>query len=87
VISPPPAVRAGTLRLADVPRRARVVVERLRADPAVAERLHSVGIGVGAEVLVLRAGMRPTVRVGSARLALGPDLSRAIEVRAAALPA
>jgi Fe2+ transport system protein FeoA len=45
------------------------------------ERLHAVGLGVGAEILVLRGGLRPTVRTGASRLALGPDLARAIEVR------
>jgi Fe2+ transport system protein FeoA len=78
---------ADSVRLSDAPRRARVVVARVRTDAAVAERLHSMGLGVGAEVLVLRGGLRPTVRVGAARMALGPDLSRAIEVRVVPLPA
>jgi Fe2+ transport system protein FeoA len=77
---------APAVRLSDARRRSRLVVVRLRAATAVAERLHSVGLGVGAELTVVRAGLRPTVRVGSSRLALGPDLSRAIEVRAVPEP-
>jgi Fe2+ transport system protein FeoA len=64
--------------------RARAVVVRLHAEGPAAERLHSVGLGVGARITVLRGGKRPTVKVGASRLGLGPDLAGAIEVRAVA---
>jgi Fe2+ transport system protein FeoA len=79
-----PLAQAHTVHLADAPRRSRAVIVRVRAEPAVVERLHAMGLGVGAEILVLRGGLRPTVRTGESRLALGPDLARAIDVRTSA---
>jgi Fe2+ transport system protein FeoA len=87
-LTPPNLLATSPVRsLADVHGRARAVVVSLRTDADVAERLHAVGLGVGTEVVVLRGGRRPTVRVGSSRLGLGPELARAVEVRVLAGPA
>ena len=77
----PPTATASSSHLCDAPRHARAVIVRVRAEPAVVERLHAMGLGLGAEIVVLRGGLRPTVRVGGSRLGLGPELARAIDVR------
>lgn len=68
----------GPVRLADLPRRARGVVVRHETDPATAERLSALGLGVGASFTVMTAGSRATVRVGESRIGLGPELSCAV---------
>ena len=70
-----------SLRLADFPRRARGVVVEHATDEATAERLAALGLGVGAAFTVLRAGARPTVQVGEARLGLGPEFSCAVRAQ------
>jgi Fe2+ transport system protein FeoA len=65
--------------LAHLPRRSRGVVVRHRVDASTAERLSAVGLGVGASFTVLRAGARPTVRVGECRLALGREIAAAVD--------
>jgi Fe2+ transport system protein FeoA len=70
-----------TVRLADLPRRSRGVVVEHATDPATAERLSALGLGVGASFMVLQAGARPTVQVGEARLGLGPEFSCAVRAQ------
>lgn len=66
------------LKIKDLPRRCRAVVVRHDTDPATAERLAAVGLGVGASVTVLQSGDRPTVQVGESRIGLGSDLADSV---------
>lgn len=66
--------------LASLPRRARGVVVGHGTSPALSERLAAVGLGVGAQVEVVQSGVRTLVQVHETRIALGPELSGAVQV-------
>jgi Fe2+ transport system protein FeoA len=65
-------------RVAELPRHSRAVVVSHETDPATAERLAALGLGVGASFTILQAGASPTVRVGESRIGLGPALAGAV---------
>ena len=64
--------------LADLARGARGVVVAHQTDPATAERLSALGLGLGAKFTVMQPGRSTTVLVGESRIGLGPELSCAV---------
>lgn len=77
-MTPPPA--PSVLPIAEMAKRARGIVVGHATDAATTERLSALGLGVGAGLTVLRAGLRATVQVGETRIGLGPELSCAVRV-------
>jgi len=73
-------VLAPVLPIAEMAKRARGIVVGHTTDAATTERLAALGLGIGAGLTILRAGLRATVQVGEARIGLGPELSVAVRV-------
>ena len=76
VLVPPPCPKPTVL--ISLPKRARGIVIEHRTDPATAERLAALGLGVGARFSVLQIGKRLTVLVGESRIALGAELGASV---------
>jgi len=82
--SAPPAPAGGERTLADVAAGSTVVVSGLAAeDPMRSDRLASLGVVVGCELVLLQRRPAFVVEVGETTLALDRDIARAIRVRAA----
>lgn len=77
---PVPAPSPSVLPVAQMATRARGIVVGHTTDAATTERLSALGLGIGAGLTVLRAGLRATVQVGETRIGLGPELSCAVRV-------